>query len=111
MDKAELKDLKRYKNKQIIATIESVSASGMTRKISFYVVCKGQRLECLNDEIGLVAGYKLDKNGYLIVRGCGMDMVFSVLSTFNYAISKIIDGKQTKNYSTYFFDADHYQLI
>ena len=114
MTKQDLKTLGilAYKNKPIMATIKSVSASGMTRKISFYAMGKGyKRAMCLNSEISLIAGYKLDKNGYLIVYGCGMDMVFSVLSQFNYAISTIIDGKQTKNYSKYFFDADNYQLI
>lgn len=99
-----------YKDRQVIAVIKSVSASGMTRKIDFYVN-NGDRLENINDFICKVANYKLDKNYRIIVNGCGMDMIFSVLSNFNYAISSIIDGKQTNNYSTYFFNANNYQLL
>lgn len=64
-----------------------------------------------NDGNPKIVGYKLDKDYRVIVSGCGMDMVFSVLSNFNYAISEIIDGKRTDNYSKYFFDANNYQLL
>lgn len=111
MEKNDIKYFLKYKNKQIYVNIAKVSASGMTRKMRFYVLGKNKRLECINYEIATIAGYKLDRNGDLIVGGCGMDMVFSVLSNFNYAICTIIDGKMTKNYSTYFFNANNYQLI
>lgn len=111
MTKKELKHFLKYRNKQVFVNITKVSKSGMTRKMRFYVINKNHQLERINYEISVIADYKLDLNSDLIVKGCGMDMVFSVLSNFNYAISKILDGKQTKNYATYFFDANHYQLI
>lgn len=110
-----LNHLLPHKGKKVIVSIKKVSASGMTRKMDFYVIEKvsygNDYLININDKIALIAGYKQDKNDYIIVRGCGMDMVFSVLSNFNYAISELIDGERTKNYSKYFFDAEHYQLI
>ena len=110
MTKKDIKYFLKYRNKQVCVNITKVSKSGMTRKMRFYIINKNH-LEKINYEISVITGYRLDLNGDLIVKGCGMDMVFNVLSNFNYAISTILDGKQTKNYSTYFFDANHYQLI
>lgn len=116
LTKDDLKELMPYKGKQVIACIQKVSKSGMTRKIDFFLINNGKywpsdSLININNWIEQVAGYSVDKNGCVIVSGCGMDIIFSVLSNFNYAISEIIDGKRTDNYSSYFFDANHYQKI
>lgn len=105
-----IKTLLKYRGKRVVVNIKSVSRSGMTRKMDFYVLYKNDLVR-INGAIEDIAGYKLDKNGAVIVGGCGMDMVFSVLSNFNYAISTKINKKMTKNYSTFFFNADHYKLL
>ena len=82
-------------NSELLVNIASVSASGMTRKMSVYVVGKVNRWEYKKDGTSkMVARYDLiflnhylekaglitkDKNGYAIVRGCGMDMAFSLI--------------------------------
>lgn len=105
-----IKSFLKYKGKQIVVVIKTVSKSGMMRKMDFYVIYKNDLVR-INGAIEDIADYKLDRNGSVIVSGCGMDMVFSVLSNFNYAISTKINKKMTKNYSTFFFNANNYKLI
>lgn len=100
----------KYRGKQVVVVIKSVSSSGMMRKMDFYVIYKNDLVR-INGAIERIADYKLDKNGSVIVGGCGMDMIFSVLSNFNYAISTKINKKMTKNYSTFFFNANLYKLL
>lgn len=114
--------LNRMRGKKIIATIKSVSRSGMSRTISFYFIDDNTLYNCTYI-IAEVVGYKQDKYGHLKVNGCGMDMIFSVLSNFNYAMAKRDTGKTTSEllgskefkgkriYDNYFIDANNYQQI
>lgn len=74
--------LENLRDQKIYCIIKSVSKSGMTRRMVFYVQFQNE-LYYLNDIIAKLTGYKIDKNGYLVVQGCGMDMVFHVLDSFN----------------------------
>jgi len=107
--------LKHYRGRRILAVVESVSKSGMSRRIKFYCVIDNDTA-WLTPWIAKLLGYSYDQNG-LVVKGCGMDMVFHVLSTLNYKMAEI-EGKydvlRTNNeriYDKYFFDADTYTLL
>lgn len=113
--------LKKVKNKKIVCSIKSVSASGMTRKMDFYALINNE-LVYINHLISAIAGYKRDKNHCLIVGGCGMDMIFSVLSNFNYAMAPLVTGKDLKTlldskecgervYDTYYINANNYKML
>ena len=80
----------------------------MQRKMMFYAL-RDNRLNDITQEIANIAGYKV-KDGQMIVGGCGMDMVFSVLSNLNYEMQEREQGKR-ENYGSYFIDANKYQLI
>lgn len=75
--KSYLKKLFRV-NKTVYCKLNHVSQSGMTRRISFYVVRKNKIID-LTRHISNVTGLKVSKNGGLTVGGCGMDMGFSVV--------------------------------
>ena len=77
--------LENLRHQKIYCIIKSVSKSGMTRRMVFYFQFQNE-LYYLNDIIAKLTNFKNDKNGYLIVKGCGMDMVFYVLNEFNKGI-------------------------
>jgi hypothetical protein len=117
----EKKELENMKHKTIYANIVSVSRSGMRRKMSFYYIHESELIRC-TWVFAKICNYKLDKNGYLSVYGAGMDMVFSVLSNFNYAMAQYMTGKTltelldskecgTHIYDKYYIDANNYRSI
>lgn len=57
--------------------LHSVASSGMSRKMSVLHPVNGE-IKILNWMVVLATGHKLDKNGHIIVRGCGMDMLFAL---------------------------------
>ncbi len=76
---------KVYKNilkGKIWAKVESVSKSGMTRQIAFYMVEKGEIMN-VSDFINWLTEYKkpgeYSKNRTVKASGCGMDMIFHTL--------------------------------
>jgi hypothetical protein len=115
--------LETLRGKKFYCNIVSVSRSGMTRKMKFYAHNpKFNELCSITYLVGIIAGYNFDKNGDLIVSGCGMDMVFSVVSNFNYAMAKLDTGKsiqellQTKEcgehiYDKYFTNANNIGIL
>jgi len=112
-EKDAYKALKQYKGKQVIVTINKVSSSGMTRKMKFYFI-SGDRLQNITSELTDLLDYKLDKNYCMVVGGCGMDMIFSVLSNLNYKMAELDNYKKQPNelvYDNYFIGAERYQLI
>jgi len=66
----------------VYGLVRSVSSSGMSRTISFYVVCesreKGEKpyLRNIDSLMGDACAMRDGKNGGLVFHGCGMDMVF-----------------------------------
>jgi hypothetical protein len=67
---------------EIYAIVRSVSASGMSRTISFYYVEEDGDLSNVTWSIGQILGYKMTTiNGFNAIRvnGVGMDMCFSVI--------------------------------
>jgi hypothetical protein len=74
----------------IYCVLRSVSKSGMSRRIDFYVIARAQErewMQCLSgwiSHLGLGA-WNPDKSG-LMIRGCGMDMGFHVVYELSYAL-------------------------
>lgn len=114
LDSYDLKMLESMKDKQIVCSIQSVSKSGMTRKMDFYFITDNQLIYC-NKLIAEIAGYNRDKKGSLIVKGCGMDMIFSVLYNFNMSVLKL-KGFTHKDHThsencKFWIDSNNYKLI
>lgn len=114
LDSYNMEFLDFMKNKQIVCSIQSVSRSGMTRKMDFYFISDNQLIYC-NKIIAEIAGYKRDKKGSLIVSGCGMDMIFSVLYNFNISMLKL-KGFTMKDHShsencKFWIDSSNYRLV
>ena len=63
----------------IIVNIVSVSSSGMSRRMRFYIADKDGTIDWITCTVGHLLGMKTDKNGCLLVRGCGMDMCFAMV--------------------------------
>ena len=83
---------------ELLVKIESVSQSGMSHKMSLYVIAKIKSTKCITDKEGNVkfvekktpqlvklnwylkqAGFRsLDERGQIKVGGCGMDMAFAL---------------------------------
>lgn len=71
----------------IYCVLRDVSRSGMSRRISFFVVEKGAKgcrngrpyLRNITSQVSTLTGYGMDDNGGLRVSGCGMDMGFAVV--------------------------------
>ena len=113
--------LKPFKGLTVYGTVNSVSRSGMSRRIEFYVATEKNEIRRIGYYIAKIAGYpyNVDKGG-ILVNGCGMDMLFSVLSNFNYAVAQYETGKNLTEllnsgeygriYDDYFFDANYRSL-
>lgn len=88
----------KTRNKKFYANIVSVSNSGMSRKIKYYIIKNNQLID-ITSYICETVGYKEDsKTWALKVGGCGMDMVWDVL----YNLQRTLQPKtkyQTKNIS------------
>lgn len=80
---------------KVYVKINSVSRSGMSRKMSFYVA-EGDRIINITEDIHNLKWYGKYKNRELTVGGCGMDMVFAALYySMDYEIAK--NWNQTYN--------------
>ena len=91
--------LKQYRGRKFYAIVNSVSRSGMSRRIEYYCVDDYKTIQRIGYYIARICGYpySVDKGG-LSVGGCGQDMIFSVLSNFNYEMAKLdtelLDSKE-----------------
>jgi len=75
--------IKKTEGRCVIASIEKVLKSGMTRIISFHFVGKKYNIYQLNHLISKVCGYSRPQNyNGIKVSGCGMDMIFHILYEF-----------------------------
>lgn len=70
----------------VYSVLRHVSASGMSRRISFMIPVADGSIQNLDYFIGLACDYKQSDNQGLIVSGCGMDMGFAVV----YRIGRIV---------------------
>ena len=104
-DKAEaverLRELFDGAPKKVAYTVtRKVSASGMTRRISVFVVDSDGDLRDISYYVGAVLGWSItDVMGHRTVRvdGCGMDMGFHLVYSLSYALYRV-DGVERAGY-------------
>lgn len=84
----------KRKNAVIYSIIRTVTNSGMSRAIDFYVVDKGQ-LTSISGHMANVLGYHRNKAGAVRVQGCGMDMAFHCV--YAVACSLKVDHKKVRS--------------
>jgi hypothetical protein len=77
----------------IYCVLRSVSKSGMSRVIDFYTI-ENDKPQYLSGLIRMALGYRMAKNGGLVVGGCGMDMGFHVV----YTVASVIYGGNRGGY-------------
>lgn len=78
----------------IHGVIRHVSASGMSRRIDFYLLTNQDKIY-LTTDIGRVLDYKVSDKGGLVVGGCGMDMIFHVVHNLGYALYRDVAETDT----------------
>lgn len=111
--------LKDFRGRPIMAQVNSVSRSGMSRRIEFYSTTPDGQFQRIGYWMAKVLDYpySVDKGG-IQVGGCGMDMRFHVVSNFNYRACALDNPTLTweerrekfgRIYDTYFFDANRIQ--
>jgi len=95
-----IKSLLKGTNKRVIASVKKVSQSGMSRTISFHIYNKGH-LYCLNYSISKLVDLPLTDQG-VRVSGCGMDMIFHIITCINYKAMELDNYKgHVKRYDNY----------
>lgn len=71
----------------IYTVLRSVSKSGLSRVISFYVVDNNKEIVNINYYIKTLLGYKFNKShDGLRIEGCGMDMGYHVVHTLKHKL-------------------------
>lgn len=88
--RAHLKKVLR-KDDKLYAVIKSVSRSGMTRRMEFYYIRKNKP-RLITPWIARACGYSDDCYKGMLVKGCGMDMIFAVV----YDVSAVLYGDGNK---------------
>jgi hypothetical protein len=109
--------LKRNYGERFAAIITSVSKSGMSRRIKFYAA----DFQHVGYYIAVLLDLPWDDCKGLRVDGCGMDMIFDVLSRLNFIMAELdtteerqawVDTNPKKMIGhDYFTDANHYTLL
>ena len=69
----------------VYSVLRHVSASGMSRRIDFYSL-KGGVPVWLSGYMAGLLGYKVHRQGGLVVTGCGMDMGFHVVCGLSFKL-------------------------
>lgn len=64
---------------RLIASVVHVSKSGMSRRIAFGLIHNNELLN-ITYYIAQLTGWKMKDDG-VVVKGCGMDMIFHTLDT------------------------------
>lgn len=83
---------------RIYTMVRSVAASGMSRRISCYVVQKG-RIRDISSMVATVTGSTESRNGGVQVSGCGMDMPWHLVYSLGRALFP--DGFLTSTEATH----------
>lgn len=82
---AELRELFAAEDKEsrtVYVVLRSRSKSGMSRTLTLFTIRDNEPRD-ITHKVGLVCGWKLNKDGDLKVSGCGMDMGFHVVYTLS----------------------------
>ena len=85
---AQMNAAKKHTHPCVVATIASVSASGMSRKVKFGFVRKTGEFVDITRIFAELYGAKV-RSSYsgFKVNGCGMDMIFHVMDNIYYTIT------------------------
>jgi hypothetical protein len=85
---AQINAAKKHTHPCIVATIASVSASGMSRRVKFGFVRKNGEFVDITYLFAELYGAKV-RSSYssFLVKGCGMDMIFAVLHNIFYTLT------------------------
>ena len=115
-----LDHLVALKGKRVWAKVNTVSRSGMSRRISLYVVTQRQYLrdekevsdayiQKLDYWVAQATGRKSSTDGVQI-GGCGMDMIFALIESINWAVWAYEHPGEDigSRYYDYCFDANDY---
>lgn len=101
-NKKELKDLEKFKilrlfvssmntnlNNEILASVKSISSSGMSRSIAFGFITE-KRLFNFTYHISIIKEINMNDNRSIRVGECGMDMIFATLYGLNGNIASLL---------------------
>lgn len=64
---------------EVCTILKHVSSSGMSRRISVIIVADGNSLDVSGWTATAIGARRSDKDGSIIMGGCGMDMGFSIV--------------------------------
>ena len=88
-----IKDLKKYikPGTTVYTKVEAVSSSGMSRRISLFVVLPKTKtapahLANISHAAAFATGYTLSDKGGIVAQGCGMDMGFALVYALGAAL-------------------------
>jgi len=82
---------------ELLVNIHSVSKSGMSRKMSLYVVSNKDLIK-LNWHLKQAGFESLDERGQIKVGGCGMDMAFAITYNLKCALYGYDEGANNQQY-------------
>lgn len=99
---AQMNAAKKHTAPRIVASIASVSASGMSRKIKFGFVRKSGEFVDVTRVFADLYGSKV-RSSYsgFQVNGCGMDMIFHVLDSIFYTITPKSEWNKYNHFCRY----------
>lgn len=80
----------------VYTSLESVSRSGLTRSLRCYQA-RRDRIVDVTYVVAKLTGRSTDKNGNILMQGCGMDMGFSLVYDLSYTLYKGTCFKCAKN--------------
>lgn len=98
-----LNSMYQYRGLTLLAIVNKVSRSGMSRRIEFYSPClrrEGDKEIPAINRIGYLIAKVIDwpydvNKGGILAKGCGMDMIFHTLYTFNIVAARLIHPEMT----------------
>jgi len=84
--------LQQFRGHRLLGIVNSVSRSGMSRRIEFYASGVGEdadKIARVGWYMSAIAGFTYDVNkGGILAQGCGMDMIWNCIYLFNISIKR-----------------------
>jgi hypothetical protein len=98
----QMKAAAQRKPARIVATVASVSASGMSRRVKFgYINKLGEFIDVTRLFADLYGSKMRSSYSGFTVRGCGMDMLFAVLDNIFYTITPHSEWSKYSDFCQY----------
>ena len=99
---SQMKGAAQHKRPRIIASVVSVSTSGMSRKIKFGYFDKSGIFCDITPLFAKLYGAKISSCGQgFTVHGCGMDMIFHVMDNVYYTITPKSEWSKYSDFCRY----------